>query len=141
MKLSDIPTILQTRGVSASDKVVLCGSAPIASKIANFREIGDIDLVISPFTFLSLTCSSQWRLVLPAKGASWKELSVKSPNCEAFMFWRIGTRYISWKKIQKDCTLCNGLRLADIAWVKRYKRALHREKDMRDLGVLKMQHV
>jgi hypothetical protein len=141
MKFSEIPTILQKRGVSPSDKAVLCGSTPIASRVTNFREIGDIDLVISPHTFLSLAVSHKWHVVFPQKGHSWKELSVKSSDCEAFLFWRIGTRYIPWKKIQKDCTLCNGLRLADIAWVKRYKRALHREKDMRDLGILKMQHV
>jgi hypothetical protein len=141
MKFSEIPSILLQQGVPAVADVVVCGSTPIASRVKRFREIGDIDLVVSPCTFIFLLCKKQWHLVLPQKGHSWKEVSVHAEHCEAFMFWKIGAVFIPWSKIKKDCSLCNGMRLANLAWVKKYKRALHREKDVRDLGVLKLRHL
>ncbi len=121
--------------------VVVFGSSSIALRFHDFRCVGDIDLVVSGGEFLRLWLLHHWKLVLPEKGKSWKECRLISGNIEVFLFWKMGDHHISYTKVKQHSHFSSLLSLVDIDWVKRYKRALHREKDIRDLAFLRLHGV
>lgn len=121
--------------------VIVFGSSCIALRFCDFRCVGDIDLVISGREFLRLWLLEGWKFVLPEKGRTWKECRLVLGNVEAFLFWKMGEVYIPYKEVKRHSHLSSLLFLVDIDWVKRYKRALHREKDIRDLAFLRLHGV
>jgi hypothetical protein len=134
-----ISTSLHTIGVKPKRAVVL-GSASIAIRFGDFREPQDLDIVVSWKEFLHLLMTGKWRLVFPARKASWREIHLERENCEAFFCWKLGSLFVPYHNLVRESVEVEGVRVADLAWVKRYKRNLAREKDLRDLGFLRLHH-
>jgi hypothetical protein len=139
MNSLELYALLQRSGINPQH-VVVCGSTPIATRFADFREPHDIDVVVSPTTFVRLFFSAHWRLVLPTSFASWREIRLVFNEFEVFMYWKLGTTFVSYRALKKESQCEDGVRCAHLVWVKRYKRALQREKDIRDLAFLRLHY-
>jgi hypothetical protein len=127
---------LRENGINPRQAIV-SGSASIAVQYEDFREPSDIDLVLSVRQFVSLLFNRHWKLVLPGTGRPILEIRlVSSDNCEAFLCWKSGTQYLSYHTLTKTCVPVADIFVAPIATVKKYKRALRREKDIFDLAFL-----
>lgn len=117
---------------------VVFGSGSIALRFADFRETGDVDLVISCFEFFRLWLLCGWRCVLPQSVLHWKEVRLVRDGCEAFLFWKTGRRFFPYGFVKWHSQCVDSLQCADLDLVKRYKRALGRDKDVRDLAFLRL---
>ncbi len=137
MKCQEFQARLAMNKVSPSRSVVF-GSGSIALRFEDFREARDIDLVVSLWEFLRLWFFCGWHCVFPKKVSSWKEIRLEKSQCEAFLFWKIGSSFLPYRFIKYHSHYVRAIPCVDLDLVKKYKRALRREKDERDLGFLKL---
>lgn len=137
MKCKELEAELLLHKVSSSHSVVF-GSGSIALRFSDFREAGDVDLVVSLLEFLRLWIFCGWHCIVPKGKISWKEVRLEKDHCEAFLFWKMGESFLPYASIKCHSQSVHSLQCVDLDLVKRYKRALHRDKDIRDLAFLKL---
>lgn len=108
---------------------VVFGSFPLA--VAGIRETYDIDIFVSEEEFQKLR-ESGWQVVHKENSGAFLAYDI----FEAFKSWNTNTYNPTFTEVLSGATLIEGIRVASLEEVLKWKKAFSRPKDLADVKVI-----
>nr|AIA13127.1 Unknown Function [uncultured bacterium] len=128
MTAQEIVAAVKSLGLPQESYVVF-GSCPMA--LANLREAGDIDLLVTPEVFEQLGARG-W--VMMHKGKDDNPLT--KDIFEAHQHWNFSSYRPTLKHLQKTATMYHSVPFAALSEVRKWKAASGRPKDLVDVAMI-----